>query len=471
MDKEAVKFQTLGESIARRILFRTLVLASAISIVSLLRVLPAFDLGSLTPITYDDCMSDFDSTTVTPGSYLFQVRILNTFWASYESINCKKDVNLTVNVVTELMGKQFLDCDANSLCIGESSPMAVPAMQRLGFSSVIGAHKARTFSLKHKKIVYNLNYQDSSFDFVFSKDLDKIPVPAVLVFEVERILKPGGIGAILVAADDSNPNDLINSVSPVSSLLRSSSIVHVKYVNELNLVVFKKRSENIVFYQNALPPNCPSFNFTKPFVKLMEPLVEEKPLDYVKGMSYLPEFVDFSGRKRLVYIDIGVGELVNKANISDWVIPSYPIDQKAFSVYFVHYNTSILISHVKRPGITFVYHPGLDGKGATSENSSEKDLDPFVGEEEFDFLKWFKETVQNADFVVLKMNAGEVEMKLLSDIFESGAICFVHELFLGCPDVGDGQSVKTKESFMNMYKGLRSNGVYVHQWWGDANVW
>ena len=92
-------------------------------------------------------------------------------------------------------------------------------------------------------------------------------------------------------------------------------------------------------------------------------------------------------------------------------------------------------------------------------------MDPLLGEEEkFDFLAWFKETVQYADFVVLKMNAGSVELKFLSDIFENGAICYVDELFLKCPERGGDAS---KGSCMDIYKDLRSNGVYVHQWWGD----
>ncbi|KAI5425931.1 hypothetical protein KIW84_031670, partial [Lathyrus oleraceus] len=124
-------------------------------------------------------------------------------------------------------------------------------------------------------------------------------------------------------------------------------------------------------------------------------------------VSYLPKFVDVSTRKRLVYTDIGVGELLN-ANVSDWFLPLYPIDQKDFNVYFVHYNTSIMLSHVKRPGITFVYHPGLAGKVVTEadvdvDEEEDEEVDPYVGEEEFDFLAWFKETVQYADFVVRKM--------------------------------------------------------------------
>ncbi|XP_061374241.1 uncharacterized protein LOC133316499 [Gastrolobium bilobum] len=460
MDSKGFKFRILSGSIARCVFFRALFLAFAVSIVSLLRILPTLDLGSLAPKNYVDCVNDSESHakngTSTPGSYLFQSRILHSFWGSFDSENCKKDINLTFSVVTELMGKGLLDCGAKSLCIGEGSDMVVLAMQHLGFSGVSGVHKHRLFSFNMKKIVYMLEYQDSSFDFVFSKDVDKVSVPSLLVLEVERILKPGGIGALLVSA------------TSVSSLLRSSSVVHVGYVNEFSLVVFKKRSENTssFFYHYGLPADCVSVTFTKPLVELMEPLVEETPLSgYEKSISYLPNFVDVSSRKRLVYIDMGVGELLN-TDVTDWFPPSYPIDQKAFNVYFVHYNTSILLSYVKQPRVSFVYHPGLAGK-VEAKAGVDGDLDPFLGEEEFDFLDWFKETVQHADFVVLKMNAGKVEMKFLSDIFESGAICFVDELFLSCSDSGDVKSktMSSKEHCMDIYRGLRSNGVYVHQWW------
>ncbi|XP_061345796.1 uncharacterized protein LOC133291534 [Gastrolobium bilobum] len=467
MDTKALKFKILNGSIARRVFFRSILLASAISVVFLIRIISIFDSGSLAPMmtTNIQCDSRFGNVTLSPGSYLFRSHIFTTFWGS---VNCVKDVNLTVNVVNELMGKQFLDCGAKSLCIGEGSSMAIVAMKQLGFSSVSGVHRHRFFSLKQRKIVYEFDYQDGSFDFVLSRDLDKVSVPALLVLEVERILKPNGIGALLVGNTGSQINDLIRSATPVSSLLRSSSVVHVGSINELNLVVFKKRSQNACsFYQYSLPADCPSVTFTKPLIELMEPLVGEKPHpEDEKRIPYLPKFVDVSARKRMVYIDIGVGELLN-ANVSDWFMPSYPIDQKAFNVYFVHYNTSILLSYVKRPGITFVYHPGLAGK-VTAKLGTDGDLDPFLGEEEFDFLAWFKETVQYADFVVLKMNAGKVELKFLSDIFDSGAICFVDELFLRCPEKGgDDKTLTSKENCMDIYKGLRSNGVYVHQWWGD----
>ncbi|KAK4272883.1 hypothetical protein QN277_021377 [Acacia crassicarpa] len=469
MDTRTLIFHIINGSAVRRVLFRAFLLASALSIVSLVRVPSNLDLGALAPITYEDCVADSDSAnvTLTQGSYLFPSRLLNTVWGSFDSTNCKQDVNLTVAVVTELMGKQLLDCNAKSLCIGEGASMAASAMQQLGFSSVHGVHKHRFFSLKQKKIVYELHFQDSSFDFVFARDLDKVSVPALLVLEVERVLKPGGIGALLVGASRSNPNDLIKSAAPVSSLLRSSSVVHVGHINQLNLVVFKKKSDNSsASNKYRLTADCPNFSLNKPLMQLLETLVEERPPpEFVERISYLPKFVDVSTRKRMVYIDIGVGKPLN-SNVTDWFLPSYPIDQKAFNVYFVHYNTSILLSYVKRPGITFIYHPGLAGDVAAKLNI-DGEVDPYVGEEEFDFLAWFKETVQFADFVVLKMNAREVELKFLSDLLESGVICFVDEMFLGCPDSEDGKNMEAKKSCMDMYKGLRSSGVYVHQWWGN----
>ncbi|CAJ1893692.1 unnamed protein product [Sphenostylis stenocarpa] len=463
MDAKAFfRFHILSGFIARRVILRSIFLACAISIVSLYGAQSLFDFAPIAD--YFDCVSGFQGVSFSPASHLLRTR----FWAS--SI-CEKDANLTLTVVNDLTANRLLYPGAKSLCVGEGSLVAVTTMKQLGFSSVSAVQTSR---LEQKKVLY----EDSSFDFVFSRDLDKVSVPALLVLEVERVLKPGGVGALLVGTSGLHPNDLIRAATPVSSLLRSSNVVHVGSVNELNLVVFKKRYENTTsFYQHSLPADCPSLTFTKPLIELMEPLVSEKPtsppLEFQKNIPYLPKFVDVSTRNRLVYIDIGVGGLLN-ANVSDWFLPSYPIDQKDFNVYFVHYNTSIMLSYVKRPGITFVYHPGLAGIGkvtaklGTDDNHNDDDLDPFFGEEEFDFLAWFKETVQYADFVVLKMNAGNVELKFLSDIFENGAICFVDELFLKCPERGgNDKSVTNKESCMDIYKGLRSNGVYVHQWWGD----
>lgn len=476
MDYKALKYQILHGYIARRVLLRTFMIASAISLFPLLHVLSGGNPAFFAPASSDNCAADSGNLGqfMLSGAYLIPEWMLVPIWGSIESVECKEDVNLTVNVVGELMSKHLLDYSAKALCAGEGSSACVYALHELGFSNACGVYGHPFFSLKQKHLVYELSYDDNSFDFVISRDLDKVSVPALLVLEIERVLKPGGIGAMLVGVSGSNPNSLIRSATPVSSLLKASSVVHVGFMNDFSLgvmndftlVVFKKTVENVGFFgQYRLPDNCPSIIKSKPFIDLMEPLVEEKPMESRPKNSYLPKFIDVSLAKQMTYIVIGAGEHLNSAHVN-WFLPSYPVDIRAFNIYFVDHNTSVLSSYVKKPGINFVYYPGLVGSKGTSNLGDDPEFDPYLGIEGFDILAWFKETVKHADFVVVKMNTGELELKFLVELFETGAICSVNELFLHCSDPLQGIG-EMKGGCMDLFKGLRSTGVFVHQWWGN----
>ncbi|XVF07925.1 hypothetical protein REPUB_Repub06bG0181300 [Reevesia pubescens] len=471
MDFKTLKLMIFHGSLARRVLLLAFMLAATLSIVPLLQTISGADPEMLYILsTSGDCALEAGSSGpfMFPGTFLF-----SRVWGSFGSVHCEEDGNLTTSVVRELMGKQMLSYSAKALCVGEGSMSAVVALRDLGFSDVTGVYRHPFFSLKHKKFVYELDYEDNSYDFVLSRGLDKVSVPALLVLEIERVLRPGGIGAMLVGISGPDPTSLIRSATPVSSLLKASSVVHVDYVNEFTLVVFKKKPENTTYFEQfRLPADCPSMTNNKDLLDHMEPLVEEKPMGFERSIAYLPKFVNASSKQRLVYIDIGAAEHLNP-NGTSWFLPSYPVDHKAFDIYFVDHNTSVMLTYVKKPGINFIYHPGLAGIEAPASSANKAstdsdiidDLDPFVEDEGFDFLLWFKDTVHYADFVVLKMNAGAVELKLLSDLFESGIICFIDELFLHCSDRIDSGVVKG--DCMDLFKALRRTGVYVHQWWGD----
>ncbi|GLT92391.1 hypothetical protein SLE2022_102310 [Rubroshorea leprosula] len=464
MDLKDLAFKIFHGSYAIRVLLRAFVFASALSVIPLLQILPQDDPGMFNSFAPNGCACE--SNTSSP--LLFSgTNLISCIWGSVGSIHCNEDGNLTVSVVRELMGIQMLSYDARALCVGEGSAAAIRALRDLGFSNVCGVYRHPIFSsLKRKKFIHELDYNDNSLDFVFSRDLDKVSVPALLVLEIERVLRPGGIGAMLVRTSGVEQNSLVRSATPISSLLKASSIVHVAHLNQLTLVVFKKKLENFSLVdQYRLPADCPSITNGKAFMNHIEPLVQEKPMGFNKMIAYLPKFIDVSSKRRLVYVVIGAGEHLNSTNVSSWFLPSYPVDHKAFNVYFVDHNTSVMLSYVKTPGITFVYHPGLSGNRAPVDPDIADDWDPAVEDEGFDFLLWFKETVQYADFVVLKMNAGAVELKFLSDLFDSGAICFVDELFLHCSDGVIGNKALKKDC-MDLFKVLRSAGLFVHQWWG-----
>lgn len=461
MDLKALKYQILGGYVARRVLLRALMLAMALSIIPLVQVLTGSDPILLDSLNNHRCDLPFTFT----GNVLLKNRFLKPIWATFE---CKNDVNLTTDVAMKLMGMQLLDYSGKGLCVGEGSASAVYALRELGLSNVCGAYRHPFFSLKQRKLVYELEYADNSFDFVYSRDLDRVSVPALLVFEIERVLKPGGIGAMLVTANSLDANGLIRSATPISSLLKTSTILHVDYVHEFTLVVFKKRFVNGGYFEQfRLPGDCPSVMNNRPYMGYMEPLVDNKQIGFEEKIAYLPKYVDKLPKKqRAVYVEIGAGEDLN-FSAANWFLPSYPVDHKAFDVYFVHHNASVLLSCIRRPGVTFIYHPGLAGDKVAPSLDAD-DLDPYVHDEEFDFLAWFKGTVQDADFVVLKMKAGEMELAFLSDLFKTETICHVDELFLSCSDDADGNGKGlVSADCMDLFKSLRASGVYVHQWWED----
>lgn len=372
---------------------------------------------------------------------------------------CKRSENLTKAVFKELIEKNLLHSNARALCVGEGSSSAVVALRHLGLSGAFGVHKHPFFSLLKRRFVYELDFEDNHFDFVFSGDIDRVSVPALLVLEIERVLRPGGIGAMLVGPSRFG---LVSSTAPIASFLKSSDVIHLCGVESFSLVIFKRRLEASASFEHfQLPADCPSFEKNKPLLKYIEPLADKS-----SELSYLPNFINISSRSKLVYINIGAGEFV-KTNVAKMSKVYLSDKRMALEVFVVDHKTSVLSSYVTNPGINFVYHPGLAGDTATAPPiSPDEHLSAPVHEEGFDFVSWFGETVSDGDFVILMMNAKSVELNILVELFKTGGICRVDELFLRCPDAVDCKTTVCGNC-VNTLKSLRKSGVYVHQWSGD----
>ncbi|KAK9124281.1 hypothetical protein Sjap_013883 [Stephania japonica] len=366
---------------------------------------------------------------------------------------CGENEILAVNLLRELIAEKLLKSGSKVLFVGGGSGSSVSALRGL-FPQCLGE--------RVKRFTDRLEFKDDAFDFVFSNDLDTVSVPALLVLEIERVLRPGGFGAMLVAVGNSyNHGNLIKAATPISTFLKSSDVVHARSVYSSSLVVFKKKLNHGVgpFEHYRLPDECPAIKNNTPLMKELEPILDQKPYTYKPLIAYLPKFTNVSSRRRSVYIDIGAGNLVN-SKADNWFLSSYPKQSLPFDVYIVHHDTSFLSAYVKRPGITFVYHPGLAGNKTTEILDHTDDLGPLVDDHEFDFIVWFRKTVAAGDLVILKMNAVGEELKLLHQLFESGAICLVDELFLRCTD-GNGD---IHGDCVDILKSARNRGVFAHQW-------
>lgn len=465
---KVVKWQAFNGSLARRLAIRTLLFALVISMLPLLQLVIDVDPAKPMFLSSDAC--DSEMGYMDPNSIVGWVLkpIAPIVFPRRMSGMCKDNVNLTIDVVRELMGKNLLNYGAKALCIGHGTASAVSALREMGFSNVDEIQRHPFFMLRQKQVVCELNFGDNSFDFVIAKDLSKVSVPAVLVSEVERILRSGGTAAMLVGSAGSNHDSLIRSATMVSSFLKRSNVIDVVSLGSFTLVAFKKRGHKLGSYeQYHLPTNCPSIKRNKPIMNKVEPLVDKKPKSSDHKIAYLPNFVGVPSKGKLVYIDMGAKETAKFSNSNRFLPTSYPIDSKNFSVYIVDHDALVLSSHVNSPGVTFIYHPGLGESVAEEKLNSFRDEEPLVDDQEFDFLVWFKETVEFADFVVLNMNMGKAKMKFLSELFESGIICYVDELFLQFSDADHDDNGGIGDSYINLFKSLRSVGVFVHQWWGN----
>lgn len=376
---------------------------------------------------------------------------------------CVESENLVVSVFKELMVEKMLHSDAKALCVGEGSSEAIMALHNLGVTAAFGVDKHPFFSLFKRRFVYELDYEDNHFDFAFSRDLDRVCVPSLLVLEIERVLRPGGTGVMIVGGRRLYSGGFIRSVA---SFLKNSDVVQLCGFGSFSLVIFKKRLHASVFFEQfQLPPHCPSLAKNEPFMKYIEPLTEKSSI-VESELSYLPKFMDISSRNRLVFINIGAGEFAKESIAT--MSKTYRSNLRSpLQVFIIDHKTSVLSSYVKDSSTNFVYYPALGGDETASVGkiSSEENLVAPLHEEAFDFVRWFDETVYDGDFVVLMMNAKSVEMNILVEMFKNGAICHVDELFLRCED--DAEDKNMTGNCNTLFTSLRKSGVYAHQWLGD----
>lgn len=469
MDLNLLKWRIIRGSFVMRVVLRAFMFVLATTILSFMQMTREAGIIGRVVLNIDVCPLSFGSNQDLNFSGHLKPTSAPSLMSSLfgtTPMPCVESQNFTKNVFKELMEKNLLDSNAKALCVGEGSASTVLALRELGFSNALGVDRHPFFSLMQRRFVYELNFENNHFDFVFSRDLDKVSVPSLLVLEIERVLHSGGIGAILVGGRNFHSGSLVRLATPVVSFLKSSDVIYVCGVGSSSLVVFKKRYENFSAFEHfQLPDKCHSVTKNKAFMKFMEPLADGKSGQFELEPAYLAKFMNISSRNKLVYINIGVGEFAKESVAK--MSKNYCSNHHAcFDVFVIDHRTSVLSSCVTGPGINFIYLPSLSGENAAREINSDESFSAPPDEGEFDFIRWFNETVADGDFVVLVMNAKPAELNILVELFKSGAICRVDELFLRCSNEEDCKTT-TCGDCTSLFKNLRKSGVYVHQWLGD----
>ncbi|XP_043689168.1 uncharacterized protein LOC122640104 [Telopea speciosissima] len=144
----------------------------------------------------------------------------------------------------DLMAANWLIDGYETLSIGRDAARAVMVLKKLGFSDAMGIYRSCASLFRHRKRLRPLPFYEGSFDFVFSTEMiDGVRVPARLVLEMERVLKPAGVGVVMRRVSGNFPvTAVMKAAAPVAAFLRFSDVVAVRTVNCTVMVVFKKRA-------------------------------------------------------------------------------------------------------------------------------------------------------------------------------------------------------------------------------------
>lgn len=228
-----LKLQLIINHSSKALIFKLLLLATAVA------TIPCFNLISeIDPINGCD-----------PPWARFRFRPLKMFGTPLNSTapenppNPRKALTLDLDsVFKELIASGWVARGDRALCVGRGAARAVMVLRKLGFRGAVGVDSRACSSLVVKGDPYRLPFAVNSFDFVYSGALDSVPVPARLVIEMERVLRPGKAGAVgRCVSGPLQMTEVMKAAAPVSSFLRFSDVAGVRTVNSSVMVVFKKR--------------------------------------------------------------------------------------------------------------------------------------------------------------------------------------------------------------------------------------
>lgn len=139
----------------------------------------------------------------------------------------------------DLVAANYLAAGDRALCVGPGSSATASAMRRVGVLAAIRSSATACCGLP---------FGDDSFDFALADSLHRVRVPARVVLEMERVIRPGRVGVVLRIGPGSippAPGDLMKAAAPVVSLLRFSDVIGARAVNGSAMVVFRKRGPSL----------------------------------------------------------------------------------------------------------------------------------------------------------------------------------------------------------------------------------
>ena len=149
---------------------------------------------------------------------------------------------------------QILCTGQSALCLGARTGQEVKALLNLQVEA-IGIDLVPCEPLVLEGDIHDLDFPDSSFDFVFTNIIDHTIYPEKMVSEIERVLKPGGHFFLQLQAgiqQDEFTEYEPSSPSEIIELFNKSQCIHADFLNPKDTSIINVHGMNfeMIFKKN-----------------------------------------------------------------------------------------------------------------------------------------------------------------------------------------------------------------------------
>lgn len=147
--------------------------------------------------------------------------------------------------------KDFLTEDKRCLCLGARTGQEVVALQQLGIKNAIGVDIVPHLPNVIEGDAHNLDFEDNSFDFVYSNIINYSIDPKKMISEVERVLSSNGIFFLQcytgLSQDPYIVNKFNNPLYDICTLFDQSYCLAMNKANEDGSPNFAGMNISIIF--------------------------------------------------------------------------------------------------------------------------------------------------------------------------------------------------------------------------------
>lgn len=223
----------------------------------------------------------------------------------------------------------FLTPEKKCLCLGARTGQEIVALKEMGIDDVIGIDIVPHEPLVVEGDIHDLQYEDCSFDFVYTNIIDHSIKPEKMISEIERVLKNDGIFYLQIQVglnqDEYTVFEVNDPIYDIIPLFNQSFCLTVRPVNQdgtpnfagMNLeLLFRKDRDLSNVYNNW--GNLKTVKVPDAYNKLWEDInlpIQEKKLDNSKILDPEKRKSILEGLRRRAYYLTRFAEEYNCQNI------------------------------------------------------------------------------------------------------------------------------------------------------------